>query len=60
MEGDAALVSASTSAERPVLKALMMHRAVAVRLALHPAMQELSRWTAPVELTERVSFQSCW
>ena len=38
VEGDAALVSVSTSAERPVLKALMMNRVVGVRLVLHPAM----------------------
>ena len=34
MEGDAALVSVTTRAERPVLKALMMNRAVGVRLVL--------------------------
>ena len=38
VEGDAALVSASTRVERPVLKALMMNRVVGVRLVLHPAM----------------------
>ena len=34
VEGDAALVSVTTRAERPVLKALMMNRAVGVRLVL--------------------------
>ena len=41
VEEDAALVLANTSAERPVLKALMTNRTVGVRLVLHPAMLEL-------------------
>jgi hypothetical protein len=41
MEDDAALVSASTRAERPVLKALVMNRTVGVRLVLHPVMRSI-------------------